>query len=169
MRGKPTPPAFRLALIFACALAPSAATSRTVHGAPTRQTQGSTRGAGADTLAARREWDERRDWTHFTTGVLGDTAVTAPMKALLASGFNPDTQDKYGRTALHTAALLGQLELARYLLSKGADVNTRDGDGRTPLMISASAGGFDPFRPLRNYFEDAYQEALRCRLLAKGI
>jgi hypothetical protein len=78
--------------------------------------------------------------------VLGDTAVTDSMKALLASGFDPGTQDKYGRTAMHAAVLLGQLELARYLLSKGADVNARDGDGRTPLMVSASAGGFDPFR-----------------------
>jgi hypothetical protein len=68
------------------------------------------------------------------------------MKALLASGLSPNTQDKFGRAALHAAALLGQQELARFLLSKGADVNARDKDGRTPLMVSASAGGFDHFR-----------------------
>jgi hypothetical protein len=95
---------------------------------------------------ARRDWDARRDWTHFTTRQLGDTTVTDSMKALLASGLSPNTQDKYGRTALHAAVLLGQLELARYLLSKGTDVNARDGDGCTPLMVSASAGGFDHFR-----------------------
>jgi ankyrin repeat protein len=94
------------------------------------------------------EWDAHRDWIHFTTGVLGDAAVTASMKALLASGFDPGTHDRFGRTALHTAAVLGQVELARFLLSRGADVNARDRDGRTPLMVSASLGGFDTFRGL---------------------
>lgn len=95
--------------------------------------------------AARREWDARRDWLRFTTGIIGDKAVTDPMKALLASGFSPDTQDRFGRTALHTAAMLGQVELARFLLTRGAGVNARDHEGRTPLMIVASAGGFDLF------------------------
>jgi hypothetical protein len=75
-------------------------------------------------------------------------AVTDSMKALLASGLSPDTPDRYGRTALHAAVMLGQRELARFLLSKGANVNARDGEGRTPLMVSASAGGFDHFRGL---------------------
>jgi hypothetical protein len=78
--------------------------------------------------------------------VIGDASVTDAMKALIASGLSPNTQDKYGRTALHAAALLAQSELARFLLSKGADVNARDRDARTPLMVSVSAGGFDHFQ-----------------------
>lgn len=101
---------------------------------------------GMTPSTARREWDTHRDWIHFTTGVLGDTAVTDSMKALLASGLGPGMQDKYGRTALHAATLLGQFELARFLLSKGANVNARDGEGRTPLMVSVSADGLDHFR-----------------------
>jgi hypothetical protein len=95
---------------------------------------------------ARRDWDTHRDWIHFTTCILGDTAVTDSMKALLSSGLGPQTQDRYGRTALHAAVLLGQVELARFLLSKGAPIDARDREGRTPLMVSASAGGIDPFR-----------------------
>jgi hypothetical protein len=82
--------------------------------------------------------------------VIGDASVTDSMKVLLASGLSPNTQDKYGRTALHAAALLAQPELTRLLLSKGAGVNARDREGRTPLMISASAGGYDHFRGFAN-------------------
>jgi hypothetical protein len=94
---------------------------------------------------ARRGWDTHRDWVRFTTGILGDTTVTDSMKALLASGFDPGTQDRFGRTALHAAAMLGQVELARFLLARAADVDARARDGRTPLMVSAAAGGFDLF------------------------
>jgi len=135
----PTSPGVRFALLLACALMPFDAQVRTGHRAPTKQTSPSS-------LTTRREWDIRRDWTQFTTRVQGDTAVTESMKALLSSGLNPDTLDKYGRTALHAAVLLGQQELAHFLLSKGANINARDSDGRTPLMVSASAGGFDHFR-----------------------
>lgn len=95
---------------------------------------------------ARREWDAKRDWLRFTTGVLGDATIKDEIKELLASGVQPETQDRYGRTALHAAAMLGQVELARFLISKGADINVRDREGRTPLMVSASVGGFDHFQ-----------------------
>jgi hypothetical protein len=100
----------------------------------------------ASAFAARREWDAKRDWLRFTTGVLGDDTINDDIKELLASGVKPETQDRYGRTALHAAAMLGQVELARFLLSKGADINVRDREGRTPLMVSASVGGFNHFQ-----------------------
>jgi Ankyrin repeats (many copies) len=146
IRPMPTPPGARFALLLACALTPLAARVDAGRGAPVGPSQQSARRDDAAPVAARREWEERRDWTHFTTRVLGDAAVTDSMKALLASGVGPDTRDRYGRTSLHAAVLLGQMELARFLLTKGADINARDGDGRTPLMVSASAGGFDHFR-----------------------
>ncbi len=49
---------------------------------------------------------------------------------------------------MHVAAMLGQTELARYLLSRGAKVDARDRLGRTPLMVSASLGGFRLFSGL---------------------
>lgn len=135
----------RLAFLLACALLPFITHAKRGHGALTNQAPPSPQQAGTSLSAARRDWDIYRDWTHFTTRVLGDAAVTDSMKALLSSGLGPNTLDKYGRTALHAAALLAQPELARFLLSKGADVNARDRDGRTPLMVSASAGGYDHF------------------------
>lgn len=142
----PSSPVFWSALLLACALTPFMTQVRVGLRASTNQTPPATLQADASVSAARRDWDARRDWTHFTTRVLGDMTVTDLMKALLASGLSPNTQDKYGRTALHAAALLAQPELARYLLSKGADINARDRDARTPLMVSASAGGYDHFQ-----------------------
>jgi hypothetical protein len=106
------------------------------------------RAASVSENSARRAWELGPDWTRFTSPVLGDIAVSSELRALLDSGVSPNTKDKHRRTALHAAATLGQVELARFLLSRGADVNARDRDGRTPLMVSASLSGFDHFRGL---------------------
>lgn len=97
---------------------------------------------------ARREWEQKQDWTAFTSHTLGDTAVMESLKQLLNSGVEVNAADKMGRTALHVAAMLGQTELARYLLSRGANVDAKDRLGRTPLMVSASLGGFKIFSSL---------------------
>jgi ankyrin repeat protein len=46
----------------------------------------------------------------------------------------------YKRTALHFAALYGQLDIAAALLTKGANVNEKDADGRTPLDYASQYG-----------------------------
>ena len=62
---------------------------------------------------------------------------------LLLTGFeknsaNVDAMDQNGRTALHLAADLGNLDLIQCLLDNGADVDPEDGLGRqTPVYITA--------------------------------
>jgi hypothetical protein len=135
-----------LALLALFAFGPRyAAIAQTGRVTAERRPSPQTQQAKMSASTVRREWDAKRDWLRFTTGVLGDTTIKDDIKELLASGVKLETQDRYGRTALHAAAMLGQVELARFLLSKGADINVRDREGRTPLMVSASVGGFDLF------------------------
>lgn len=137
----------RLAPCLVSALLLSIATPAQVgrRAITTPPTAPATQEASASASTAHREWDANPDWLRFTTRIVGDTAVTDSMKALLNSGLDPSTQDRYGRTAMHAAALLGQLDLARFLLARGAPVDARDRDRRTPLMVSASAGDLGHF------------------------
>ena len=45
-----------------------------------------------------------------------------------------------GRTALHIAAIAGNLEIVEYLCQKGAEVSRCDGEGKTPDMWAEEAG-----------------------------
>jgi ankyrin repeat protein len=52
---------------------------------------------------------------------------------LLAAGGDVLDRQAGGFTALHEAALTGNLELVRLYVEKGAELNSRTDDGRTPL------------------------------------
>jgi len=61
----------------------------------------------------------------------------------IKEGFNLNTKDKDGYTALLIAAEKGDLEMAHLLVEKGADVNAKDKDGYTALMYVAYAGNLE--------------------------
>jgi hypothetical protein len=65
----------------------------------------------------------------------GDLRTT---KAFLDSGINVNAQGRSG-TALHAAAVQGQIEVIDYLLTKGADVNALNAFGDTPMANAAQA------------------------------
>jgi Trypsin-like peptidase domain/Ankyrin repeats (many copies) len=112
---------------------------------------------------ALRAWESNPDWVRYVSAIIGDTAVKDELKVLLDAGLGVNARDRRSRTALHMAAMLGQVELARYLVAKGADINAADAEGRTPLMIAASLGGFDTFKGMTSPWESFWTEPL-CRV-----
>lgn len=48
-----------------------------------------------------------------------------------------DSKNKFGRTALHTAVLNGNIEVVKLLVSKGASLDTTDKQGRTPEELAS--------------------------------
>ncbi|EWC43892.1 hypothetical protein DRE_01244 [Drechslerella stenobrocha 248] len=55
-------------------------------------------------------------------------------EALCAGGVAVDTQDRYGRTPLHVAAMKGDIASMEILLKHGAYLNAKDNRDRTPLF-----------------------------------
>ena len=62
------------------------------------------------------------------------------LKKFVSSGFNPDTRDAAGDTALHAAASAGAKDSADFLLDRGVAVDVKGADDRTPLMSAVLAG-----------------------------
>ncbi len=70
-----------------------------------------------------------------------DDADTASIAAeLLAKLASSQSVDEKGRTALHLACGLGQLETVQLLINHGALIEVQDHDGNTPLMFAAVSG-----------------------------
>lgn len=97
--------------------------------------------------------DELRSLTASGLGVAGDelrhlhTAIRQKSKRHLDQVLQQTSEvcvlvnqgDKYGRTAMHLAALGLDLEIAALLVAKGAVVNAQDDDGETPLHLAENS------------------------------
>ncbi|MBK8395912.1 MAG: ankyrin repeat domain-containing protein [Leptospiraceae bacterium] len=70
----------------------------------------------------------------------GDFAL---IESELKKGFDINTSDENGNTALHIAALKANLELTKFLLQKGANLNQKDGNGDSPLANAAAVGSLE--------------------------
>jgi hypothetical protein len=66
---------------------------------------------------------------------VGDLAT---VETFVAHRLSVNSRDREGRTALHGAAVQGQTDVIRYLVSVGADVNAIDRMGNSPLQIATS-------------------------------
>ena len=68
---------------------------------------------------------------------------------LLARGADVNARAAGDHTALHEAALRGNLEIAQLLLAHGADATIRNQDGHTPLDVAQAKGHAALARRLR--------------------
>ncbi|EAY17040.1 hypothetical protein TVAG_297190 [Trichomonas vaginalis G3] len=57
---------------------------------------------------------------------------------LISHGININEKDKFGETALHTAASCNFLGTAKLLISHGINIIEKNNDGKTALDIAAS-------------------------------
>ena len=55
-------------------------------------------------------------------------------------GVDPNIKNSHEKTPLHAAAIVGHIEIARFLVKHGAGVNVRDDKLQTPLHLAAEAG-----------------------------
>ena len=88
---------------------------------------------------------------------------------LLGAGARPDTQDRYGATALSAAAEEGHTSAVVALLSYGARIDLADEDGFTPISL-AEANGHDDVLAilLEQQARNAGNRAKRAKKSIKG-
>ena len=63
----------------------------------------------------------------------------AVLRKMADGGFDAETKDAEGNSALHRAASSGAKEAAEFLLNKGFPIDTKGAKGRTPLMSAVTA------------------------------
>ena len=66
------------------------------------------------------------------------------LETMLACGFDPRARDKDGVTALHRAAMAGEVDAVRVLLKHGAPVDAVDGMFAAPPLLWAVQGRHRP-------------------------
>ncbi|KAB2105292.1 hypothetical protein AG0111_0g7058 [Alternaria gaisen] len=71
-----------------------------------------------------------------TLSLLVQRGEASLVKVLLKAGYNVDTRDNLGRSALHIATILGHFDIAKSLVSFGASVDCKDGRGNTALRLA---------------------------------
>lgn len=74
------------------------------------------------------------------TMVAAEQKDITSLKILHMSGVNLNVRGQYGRQPIHSAALAGNYEGAKYLLENGAYVDSNDNNDNTGLLLATSTG-----------------------------
>ena len=88
--------------------------------------------------------------------ILHDAVLNSSMEDTIAAISSIHVSDinargKYGRTALHVAAKIGNVPIIKLLLEHGADIKIKNSHGFTALYVAAVANNIDAMHAL---FED---------------
>ncbi len=101
-------------------------------------------GASADVLnqahAMMAANNKRREKATQQLLSLGFDADPGKIKALLKLGSIPNVWDEAGRTPLHYASIIGEVEMVKCLIDYGAKVNVGDKNDWTPLHYASDLG-----------------------------
>ena len=65
-----------------------------------------------------------------------DNEDNVRVKQLLENGYNVNSKDQYGNTALHEAVRHNYVPIIKLLLKYGANINVKNKFGETPLSLS---------------------------------
>src|ERR1700761_7351267 len=99
--------------------------------------------AAAMLLSGCGQSQEDKDGQALVSAARADDAAT--VNKLLAQGVDVDYawKDKLGSTALQTASVHGNLDVAKILIAHHADVNKPNDKGAAPLFMAAYQGNLD--------------------------
>jgi ankyrin repeat protein len=97
-------------------------------------------GGRTATRLFERGGDASRVTDGLGTMLLAAGADAETMQVLLTNRADPGARTAGGFTALHAAAVKGNVDGVRLLVDQGVDVNVRDAQGRTPIMWAAQMG-----------------------------
>lgn len=78
---------------------------------------------------------KKRPTPNTILAVFGKSALE--LRAAVDGGCSVDERDADGRTALHHAAIQGDLDIFQLLIEMGADPNASDSNGWTPLHFAS--------------------------------
>ncbi len=79
------------------------------------------------------------------------------VQVALELGADVNAVDKYGQTALHSAAFSGAKAVVQLLVNKGARVDVKDQSGETPWSMAAGLGPEPRYRGFYHHHESTAQ------------